>query len=56
MLTAGSAKQSEHLVGIQIGFPTRKEAKGEGIKGYSLRVFIPYPVGYCIRHLSTKRV
>lgn len=54
MLAAGFAKQSGNLVGIKTGFLTRKEAEGEEIKGYSLCVFIPDPVGYCINHLSTK--
>lgn len=56
MLAAEFAKQSRNLMGIKTGFPTRKEAKGEEIKGYSLCVFITYSVGYCIKHLSTKWV
>lgn len=56
MLVAGFAKQSGNLVGIKTGFLTRKEAEGEEIKGYSLCVFIPDLVGYCINHLSTKCV
>ena len=56
LLTAGLAKQSERLVGIQTGFPAGKEAEGEGIKGYSLCVLVPYPVGHRIQHLSTKWV
>lgn len=53
MLAAGFAKQSGNLLGIKTGFPARK-ATGEEIRGYSLCVFIPYLVCYCVEYLSTK--